>query len=41
MEITHLWDVTMEDEVGDRTAKKDYQQLAKEEKQVTNAVQNL
>ena len=31
MEMLHLWDVTMEDEVGDRSAEKDYQQLAKEQ----------
>ena len=41
MEMLHLRDVTMEDEVGDRATQKDYQQLAKEQQQVTHTVQNL
>ena len=41
MEIPHLWDVTVEEEVGDRATEKDYQQLTKEEQQVRGAVQNL
>ena len=40
MEMPHLEDVTVEDEVGDRAAKKEYQQLVKVEKQVTYTVQN-
>ena len=41
MEMPHLLDVTVENEVGDRAAEKDYQQLPKEQQQVTHAVQNL
>ena len=39
--VSYLRNVTVEDEVGDRAAEQDYQQLAKEQQQVTYAVQNL